>query len=261
MDRDLYNSYNNHKKSISMKTPNDSLNIFAKVFVATFLIIFVLIVVAIVKYTSKINIDPPKESSESSIEDVSGYMDNTNEEQKTIDKRLIMLQQEENAPSEAKIIQNDKQKNNDEIIDPKHIEDIKKYEKTEKFDKENSKLVKKEAPLPEKTKGNVLLPVTLPNEQNHSAKALKPHIKTENYEPESNITIMSRVLVGKFQTFEDAQKLQRDIKESNPASSPYVKKVSEVYTVQMGSYKDFSVAKSQASALKAKGWDVWIFQQ
>ena len=44
-------------------------------------------------------------------------------------------------------------------------------------------------------------------------------------------------------------------------ASAYVRKIGDIYTVQMGSYQDFYTAKSKAQDLKAKGLDVWIYQQ
>ena len=72
---------------------------------------------------------------------------------------------------------------------------------------------------------------------------------------------MSKVLVGRFSSFEDAQKLQSVIKAKDASLTPYVKKVGDVFTVQLGSYQDFEIAKNQAHTLKSKGLDVWIYQQ
>ena len=84
---------------------------------------------------------------------------------------------------------------------------------------------------------------------------LKPAINT-------NIqTIMSKVLVGKYATLEEAQAAQVSIKANNSNLSPYVKKIGEIYAVQTGSYQDFNVAKVQAQNLKSKGYEVWIYQQ
>ena len=77
----------------------------------------------------------------------------------------------------------------------------------------------------------------------------------------NNITIMSKVLIGRYETFEEAQKVQIKIKEQNDSLSPFVKKIGDVYSIQMGSYQDFSVAKNQAQLLKSEGYDVWIYQQ
>ena len=76
-----------------------------------------------------------------------------------------------------------------------------------------------------------------------------------------NITIMSKVLIGRYETLEEAQKAQETLKLNNPSLAPYVKKVGNVFAIQTGSYQDFNIAKSHAQALSAKGYDVWIYQQ
>ena len=83
----------------------------------------------------------------------------------------------------------------------------------------------------------------------------------DSLDVDSNVTILSKVLVGRYQTFEEANILQNDIKKRNPGLTPFVRKVGNVYSVQMGSYQDFAIAKEQASKLRAKGFDVWIYQQ
>ena len=72
---------------------------------------------------------------------------------------------------------------------------------------------------------------------------------------------MSKVLIGRYASFEEAQKTQNSIKAKDSSLSPFVKKVGDVFCVQMGSYQDFNVAKAQAQKLKSLGFDVWIYQQ
>ena len=54
---------------------------------------------------------------------------------------------------------------------------------------------------------------------------------------------------------------QNEIKNLDATASPYVRKVGDIYSIQMGSYQDFRAAKVQAQRLKAMGLDVWIYQQ
>ena len=90
---------------------------------------------------------------------------------------------------------------------------------------------------------------------------LQKKMPVETYEPSGNQTIMSKVLIGHYATFDEAQKMQNQIKAKNPTLQPFVRKVGGVFSVQMGSYQDFSVAKTQAQFLSSKGLDVWIYQQ
>ena len=84
---------------------------------------------------------------------------------------------------------------------------------------------------------------------------------SEVMESQNNIIVMSKVLIGRYGTFDEAQKLQNQIKSKNPSLQPFVRKVGNVFSVQMGSYQDFNIAKSQAQILKSNGYDVWIYQQ
>ena len=72
---------------------------------------------------------------------------------------------------------------------------------------------------------------------------------------------MSKVLIGRYQTLEEARAMQNTLKAQFSQLSPYVKKVGSVYCVQMGSFQDFTVARRQAQSLQAQGYDVWIYQQ
>ena len=63
------------------------------------------------------------------------------------------------------------------------------------------------------------------------------------------------------EALEEAVKMQDILRANYPKLSPFVKKFGEVFSVQMGSYQDFQMAKNQAQTLKAKGYEVWIYQQ
>ena len=90
---------------------------------------------------------------------------------------------------------------------------------------------------------------------------LQKKIPVENSLTENNVTVMSKVLVGRYSTFEEAQKVQAQIKSKTPSLQPFVKKIGNVFSVQMGSYQDFAQAKNHAQSLRGKGFDVWIYQQ
>ncbi len=242
-----YFSYKKNKLQTRTKEekPLSKLSFLFQLFIATFVVIFIIIVVAIMKYSAKVDIeysqgeiaqyntDSPEENTNQNIYD---------DERGKIDKRLTFIQQEENAPSEAKIIE--KKETHTEVIDPKHIENSKKIEKIEKIKEQNAQ-----------SENSKLLQTI--NETSIFGK--KP--VQEPQKIQKNITITSKVLIGRYASFEEAQKMQTEIKESEPNLSPYVRKTGDVFSVQMGSYQDFSTAKTQAQVLKAKGFDVWIYQQ
>ena len=212
-----------------------------KLFVATFIIIFIAVVIGIMKYSSRMDIeyaqgDLTYRNSEVSKNDISLYSTDFEDIQRKIDKRLHLIQQEENAPSEAKII--NKGKNNPEVISQIHIEKVKKSKKNTDSKKSDSI----SAPLPQIA--------TNSSEKTQFEKQI-----------EENVTIMSKVLIGRYSTFDEATNMQKSIKAKNPDLTPFVKKVGDVFCVQMASYKDFSIAKQQAHAFRTQGYDVWIYQQ
>ncbi len=233
-----------------------------QLFIATFIIMFILIVLSIMKYSAKVDI----EYSANALSQSESSSDNLQEGEKIkIDKRLILIQQEENAPNEAKIIADFKE--NSEVIDPQLVEENKKIDKThikEFKEKQQEKLKQK---------------MLAQEEENQKSQAQKPIIqdivdeiraipKQETLKPpipeidvNSNITIMSKVLIGRYPTLEEAQAQQSKIKAQNPSMTPYVKKVGNVFAIQMGSYQDFNIAKRNAQVLQSKGYDVWIYQQ
>jgi len=226
------------------KKPLSKLNFLFQLFLATFVIIFIIIVISIMKYSAKMDIEYSKGDlslqNPDSVNNVSGYTVSVDDEQRKIDKRLLLIQQEENAPSEARIIAKDK--SNTEVIDPIHIEKNKKIEKAQ-------------------TK-NLEVPEKEPNKLVSAIDEMKSHTKKQDeLISEKNVTIMSKVLIGRYASFDEAQKVQNAIKAQDSKLSPFVRKVGDVFSVQMGSYQDFNVAKTQAQKLKSAGFDVWIYQQ
>jgi len=251
-----YFTYKKSKMHSDIKKQNNSkaivkFNFILQLFFATFIIMFIIIVVAIMKYSSKMDIEYSKGdlsfNNVDSNSSVSGYTSaDYDDEQRKIDKRLKLIQQEENAPSEAKIIQTTKQKN-DIVIAPEHIENSQKMDKIEKIKAKNAQ---------SETAGLKLSNVI---DEVKNIKVKLPSPKHE--EQEENVTITSKVLIGRFSSFEEASKMQAEIKAKDASLSPFVRKVGDIYSVQMGSYQDFYTAKHQAQQLKASGFEVWIYQQ
>ena len=245
-----YFAYKKNKIQSTAETPRkpiSKLNFLFQLFVATFIIIFIIIVVSIMKYSSKMDIEYTKGelafNNVEAINNTPNYSIIGDDEQRKIDKRLILIQQEENAPSEAKIIA--QSKNNSQVIDPVHIE------KNNKIDK----LIRQKE-LSEKETLDRKTPTLLSEIKNHGKKQ-----ENNIFNVEKNVTTLSKILVGRYSTFEEAQSVQNDIKAKDPSLTPFVRKVGEAFSVQMGSYQDFNMAKTQAQLLKSKGFDVWIYQQ
>ena len=248
-DSSSYLAYKKSKIQNEIEAKNKPISRFSfllQLFVATFIVIFIIIVVSIMKYSSKVDIEYTQgelQLSDGVTNNISNYAPVEDEPQRKIDKRLILIQQEENAPSEARIIE--KSPMQPEVISQKHIEESRIIEKHQQ---EGQNLQKN-------------------TENNSKISSLIEEVKLQNKIPveelaqDTNITIMSKVLIGRYMTFEEAQKLQTQIKAKNSSLQPFVRKVGNVFSVQMGSYQDFSIAKKHAQVLRNQGFDVWIYQQ
>ena len=248
-DSSSYLAYKKNKIQKEIETDKKPISRFSfllQLFVATFIVIFIIIVISIMKYSSKVDIEYSQgelQLADGVTNNIPNYAPIEEEPQRKIDKRLILIQQEENAPSEARIIE--KSPMQPEVISQKHIEE--------------SKLIEKHQQEVQNTQKNT--------ENNSKISSLIQEVKLQNKIPveelaqDANVTIMSKVLIGRYMTFEEAQKLQTQIKAKNSSLQPFVRKVGNVFSVQMGSYQDFSIAKKHAQVLRNQGFDVWIYQQ
>ncbi|MBE7706923.1 MAG: SPOR domain-containing protein [Cyanobacteria bacterium SIG30] len=155
--------------------------------------------------------------------------ENNSEEQKgSIDKRLEMLYDEEIGLSTARAIN----KKEDEIMSQDKADEIKKS------DEEIAKT--------ETVKEQENLNIELNNEKIE-----------ETYTP-----VFTRVLVGKYATIEEAKSAQDYIRtvEGFETASPFIRKMGDFYSIQVGSYTNSDVAKSVAEKLSNSNYHVWILE-
>ena len=200
------------------------------IFIITFSIIFAVVVQVVRKYSARIDIEygrnaDAQATSESILSEGFGA-----DAKKLIDKRLKLIQLEENAPSEAKIISDEKE--NNEVIDLEQFAKI----------KESGAAGEDE--------------VKIKIETNDSAK-----VQEQKQLQDSNVAVYSKVLIGKYATFEDARAAQDSVREYNQGTTPFIRKVGDSYALQVGSYQDLTTAKQIASKFRAQNFDVWIYQQ
>ena len=231
--------YLTYKKSkinpqIEQKKRASKVRIALWIFIITFSVIFAIVVQVVRKYATRIDIEYDR-----NIDADAQQMDNSilsqgfgSDAKRLIDKRLKLIQLEENAPNEAKIISNEKEDN--EVIDLEQFAQIKE------------------------SAGD--------NEQktfNSDIDTKKPQDVGENHinTADSNITVYSKVLIGKYATFEDARAAQDSVREFNQGTTPFIRKVGDIYALQVGSYQDLTTAKQVASRFRAQDFDVWIYQQ
>lgn len=200
------------------------------IFIITFSIIFAVVVQVVRKYSARIDIEYGRNAdaiggSESVLSEGFG-----SDAKKLIDKRLKLIQLEENAPSEAKIISDEKE--NNEVIDLEQFAKI-------------------------KDSGNIEddeINIKIENASSHKTAEQKQL-------QDNNVAVYSKVLIGKYSTFEDARAAQDSVREYNQGTTPFIRKVGDIYALQVGSYQDLTTAKQIASKFRAQNFDVWIYQQ
>ena len=168
------------------KKPISRLNFLFQLFLATFIIVFIVIIVCIMKYSSKIDIEYAQgelQLSSGAINSIPNYGKLSEEEpQRRIDKRLMLIQQEENAPSEARIVE--KKNIHQEVIASAHLENNKKIEKLEKQKKMSEQNEDKNSKIT-----SIIEEVKM-----------QKRIPAEQFDAEKNITVMSKVLIGRYAT-------------------------------------------------------------
>ncbi len=204
------------------------------IFIITFSIIFALVVQVVRRYSTRIDIEYGR-----NLDSASKQADNSilpqgfgGEAKKLIDNRLKLIQLEENAPSEARIISSEKTDN--------EVMDLEQYAK-----------IKEEG----STSDVVPLDDTVETTQSSDVSPLPQIIK------EATVEVYSKVLIGKYETFEDARSAQDAVREVNRGTTPFIRKVGDIYALQVGSFQDLEVAKQVASKFRAENFDVWIYQQ
>ena len=204
----------------------------AAIFVITFFVCFVFVINVITRYGAKIDIEYGRAIQPSDGLPVmdgpfvrgSNQINNFIEDRKAqIDSRLKVLQLEEVAPSEARIL--GASKNKDKVVDVESYKKLVGEQKTKKQESEIAEPKKEEAPKPQ----------------------APPKV------------VVSKVLIGRYQGFDEARAAQETLKE-NSDTITFVRKMGEIYSLQVGSYVDENIAKSTANKYQEAGYSVWILQ-
>lgn len=214
---------------------------FLRFFILTFLICFVFILILAGQYTARMDIE--YDDNNKGL-DVSSPSDNVildnfkvadTDEKSSIDRRLVSLYNEEIGLSTARAVNREEEK----PIDSEHYEKI----KSEQFK------VMEEKPQTD-SKGEALQERTFPltPEQQQQMSPVK--------------LIHTKILIGKYRSLDDAKKVQEQIRRMPEFNSltPFVRKIGDIYTIQVGSYTNLELAKSIADKFSRAGYGVWIVQ-
>jgi len=232
----------------------------------TFCVMFICVVIFIKKYAKRVDIEYGRHGAEISKENGKqnlndNYFNETyDSDKRTIDKRLVLIQEEENAPSESKVLPQDRDKN--EVMNLEHFEKL-KTDFDDEFNEEQTKPVEKPKPLAQnqntqtKPAENTTKPQTLTNSENNELNVdVQGMYAPIELAPKANI----KVLIGKYSTFDDAKNAQ-NVMKTIKKTAPFIRKVDNVYCLQIGSYSNMDVARSVAGGYAKDGFDVWIYQQ
>ncbi len=223
----------------------------------TFCIMFICVVVVIKKYAKRVDIEYGRHGAEiAKNSETPGLSDNYfndsyDSDKRTIDKRLLLIQEEENAPSESRVLPQDRDKN--EVMNLEHFEKL----KSDNIDDD-------EPVAPKKTEE----PKPTQNQQQANSTQQAPEQQSLNVEQQGVFSPIElpqkaniKVLIGKYPTFDDAKTAQNAMKNSKARIAPFIRRVDDVYCLQIGSYSNMDVARAVAGNYGKEGFDVWIYQQ
>lgn len=214
------------------------IKLFIWIFVITFFGAFMGVRILAGQYTYKIDIEQEKNLRKDNFAD----MQDSEERKYSIDRRLTNIYNEEVAPSKAKVI---------EKSDDPSVIDMNSYREMIKKEEEEQK---EEAVTPDKTQDD--------NENEKVVLAPKIPVKTQSVQPKQEVPVYIRVFVGRYKTLEEAREAQESINSTPQFSvaSPFIRKIGESYTIQIGSYTNKQVAKTTALKFGNAGYNVWMIE-
>ena len=194
-------------------------------FIVTFSGIFTVIVLFISSYFSRIDIEREDNlrNRDNAVQD--NFLDQ--EKQFSIDRRLQEIFREENAPSTAKNTEV-----TDEVIDKEEFDTLKNSQEQEER-KEEESIIKTEKLTVEESK----IPQNAPKANGQT-----------------------RVLIGRYETIEDAEVAKNRMAANYDIDKPFVKKIGDIFTIQIGVFSDANTAMNIANKFNSLGYNVWLIK-
>lgn len=223
----------------------------------TFCVMFICVVIFIKKYAKRVDIEYGRHGIETVKEgEVAKLSENYiaetyDPDKRTIDKRLLLIQEEENAPSESRVLPQDRDKN--EVMNLEHFEQLKKEDEFE-FDEPK----KKEETKPSQTEPKAENQSPAQKPENHPPLAVEAqgNFAPIEFTPKTSI----KVLIGKYPSYDEAKAAQTAMKNSKARVAP-LRRVDDIYALQIGAYSNMDSARAVAGTYSKEGYDVWIYQQ
>lgn len=200
------------------------------IFLATFAICFLLVINLIIRYSAKIDIEYGRAiKTNDGLPDMDGpfvrgsnpISDFIDDKKSQIDSRLKIIHLEETAPSESRVLG----ANKDRVLDIDHYK----------------KLMEEEV-----------------QKETETLKATPKTVETPKPAPPPKV-IVSKVLIGRYNSFDEARLAQNQLKEDNGAIT-FIRKMGEIYALQVGLYADETAAQNIANKYQESGYSVWILQ-
>ncbi len=227
--------------------------------VITFAVCFISVLLVIGSKNSKVDIEYGRFGNNSApavdyrrYESGDENEDDDSFESFTIDRRLFLIQQEENGPSKSRIVEKDNVQS--EVISKEDFEQF-KINNDEVMQKNQQTSPVQEQPSSEEQK-----PATTSSD---NKIAMKPKLPTKpTVQQVGAINVNSgptKVLVGKYSSLDEAKEMAGAIAK-NAETTPFVKKFNNYYSVQIGAYENFDVAKKVAGKYRASGYEAWILE-
>lgn len=233
-----YLSYDRYKKK-KQSGPDRRLAIFITTFFVT-LLVFTLIAKS---FSPDVDVSIGEDSNTDAKETGLGV-------KRFIDDRLKMIQMEDNSPGAS-------------IQDPQKTANG--YDDAS-FDKYTKQAEEEKITLPtKKTNADNSLDssdTTIDENANTYAPTTPPRPKSSDlYKPFDGSTKMSKVLVGRYATLEQAKVAQEILMDSSLNITPFIKNTGGAYTLQVGSYSSRAKAEEVASQLQRNSFPARIIQE
>lgn len=237
-NNDINNSNPNFR--LNKKKNSDIKNLFFK----TFSLTLILMAIGLYFFTPNIDVQIGDISSDNEFEDEIDYVN-----KKNVDYRLRWIQLEDNSnqlidklkKNESNI---DKSDNDNEINDINS--DIEFMEQADSAHNDNS-LPMDPKPLSSNVEDNTLNEIHLSN--------------NNNVQPTQVKNTFSKVYIGSYNDINTAIEAQNKLLEANLPVSPFIKKINNVYVIQVGSFASINKAQTLVNQLAQQGFQANIIEE
>ena len=225
---------------LNKKKDSDIKNIFFK----TFSLTLILMAIGLYFFTPNIDVQIGDISSDNEFEDEIDYVN-----KKNVDYRLRWIQLEDNG---NQLI--DRLRKND--ANPSGIEDGESHQKDDEKEHQDSAYNDNSLPMEPKT-------TTAPNVNHHENSVENEIHLSENTNQHATQVknTFSKVYIGSYNDINTAIEAQNKLLEANLPVSPFIKKLNNVYVIQVGSFASINKAQTLVNQLAQQGFQARIIEE